>query len=155
MNEEKLLDAMQYLPDGMLEQTDRLRRKRPAHWKPLVAMAACLCLLMGIGWGWLFSGAKSVDDAAPECGMEEDVLSDSIGITNQSTVMSDLLAQVITVTEDTLTVSAEDVTYTVSLGALKDKPALAPGQWVRIFAKRIRPNMPIEPYRIMIEEDIP
>ena len=62
MSAEKLLDAMQYLPDEMLEQTDRLRQRKSFRWKPLVATAACLCLLLGAAWGVMQAGMKTAED---------------------------------------------------------------------------------------------
>ena len=61
MTEEKLLDAMALLPDGMLEETDRLRQKKRIPWKGIAALAACLCLVAGI---WLIQpGSKAAENA--------------------------------------------------------------------------------------------
>ena len=51
MNAEKILDAMQYLPEELLLQTDRLRQRKTVRWQHLAAMAACLCLVLGLAMG--------------------------------------------------------------------------------------------------------
>lgn len=62
MNGEKLMDAMNLLPDDLLEATNALRTRKRTHWKPIVALAACLCLVVGM---WLINpGAKAEDSAS-------------------------------------------------------------------------------------------
>ena len=73
MKAEKIMEAMNYLPDELLEQTDRLRQRKKTYWKPLVAVAACLCLVVGL-W-FLNPGLKAANGAAPE----SDFLADDAG----------------------------------------------------------------------------
>ena len=62
MNAEKILDAMQYLPEELLLQTDRLRQRKTVRWQHLAAMAACLCLVLGLAMGLERATEKSTCD---------------------------------------------------------------------------------------------
>lgn len=63
MKSDKLVDAMEFLPDEMLEQTDRIRQKRTFKWwKPLIATAACLCLIFGAMFIFAAGGAGASND---------------------------------------------------------------------------------------------
>lgn len=67
MKAEMLMDAMNLLPDDLLEETNLqrqmgfLHQKKRFPWKPLAAVAACLCLAVGL---WLvFPGETAMDNA--------------------------------------------------------------------------------------------
>ena len=45
MNPEQLSDAMNELPQDLLEETQAARSRRRLRWKPLAAAAACLLLM--------------------------------------------------------------------------------------------------------------
>lgn len=46
MRPEQIHDALNFLDDGLIEETEKLRRKKhPSHWKKWAALAACLCLV--------------------------------------------------------------------------------------------------------------
>lgn len=157
MNPEKLLDAMQYLPDEMLEQTDRLRRKKPLQWHRWAALAACLCLVLGFAWGLIQPGAKSENDAAAPEHALGDVEEDGV-ITSQSGSTSGLSATVVTVAEDRLTVTLADGTQAVVLlTELDTVPDLAPGHRIRLYLKDIAftDSYALTPYKIELEEDLP
>ena len=62
MNPEQLSDAMNELPQELLEETQAARSRRRLRWKPLAAAAACLLLAAGASilrwpvvyfWRWL------------------------------------------------------------------------------------------------------
>lgn len=80
INTEQLHDALTLLPDDLLEPVDALRQKKRFPWKSLAALAACLCLVVGL-W-FFFPGAVSMDSAngsAENLPAEEfDGISDSI-----------------------------------------------------------------------------
>lgn len=148
MNAELLMDAMGYLPDKMVEKTNKLRTAKPIHWQKWAAWAACICLALGAGSLLLpeMSGKSTNDSAAPE-----QVLTD------QSVSTAPILATVQTVEEDHLTVSFSDGTiWKVSLENLTEIPALEPGMEVNIFlgeeltegAENV-----LLPYRITIKEE--
>ena len=47
MKPEQIHDALNFLDDSLIEETDRQRqRKRPSPWKKWTALAACLCLVI-------------------------------------------------------------------------------------------------------------
>ena len=53
MNPEQLSDAMNELPQELLEETQAARSRRRLRWKPLAAAAACLLLAAG---AWALAG---------------------------------------------------------------------------------------------------
>lgn len=67
MTVEQLHDAIGLLPGDLLAETDRLRQApRPQKrvlWKPVLAMAACLALVL-TGWFWWFQPKGSTGGAA-------------------------------------------------------------------------------------------
>lgn len=124
MNGEKLLDAMNYLPDELLEQTDRLRRKKRSNWQHWAALAACLCLVAGSFF--LIPQARDKNAAgssAPEMSL--------------STTAQYLVAEVCSVQPQQLSVilseEYESRTVLVDLADLTDVPTLAPGDRIRIY----------------------
>lgn len=83
MTVEQLHDAIGLLPGDLLAETDRLRQaprpKKTVLWKPVLAMAACLALVL-TGWFWWFqpkgsTGGTAADtaslQAAPAAGAPE------------------------------------------------------------------------------------
>lgn len=70
MKSDKITDSMEFLPDEMLDATDRIRQKKTIKWwKPLTAVAACLVLLFGAMLIFAATGATSSDKATEEVGM--------------------------------------------------------------------------------------
>ena len=63
MNAEHLHDAISLLPEEMLLDVDQLRQKKRTSWKPVVALAACLCLVAGL-WVLQNSGASAENGSA-------------------------------------------------------------------------------------------
>lgn len=55
MNPEQLSDAMNELPQELLEETQAARSRRRLRWKPLAAAAACLLLAAG---AWALAGRR-------------------------------------------------------------------------------------------------
>ncbi|MBQ8797162.1 MAG: hypothetical protein IJZ56_03090 [Oscillospiraceae bacterium] len=151
MNAELLMDAMGYLPDEMVEKTNKLRTAKPIHWQKWAVWAACICLVLGLGSLLLpeMSGKSTNDSAAPE-----QVLTD------QSLSTAPILATVQTVAEDHLTVSFSDGTiWKVSLENLTEIPALEPGMQIGLLLREElaenedgAENLLI-PYEIIIKEE--
>ena len=56
MNPEQLSDAMNELPQELLEETQAARSRRRLRWKPLAAAAACLLLAAG---AWALAGKQN------------------------------------------------------------------------------------------------
>ena len=65
MNPEQLSDAMNELPQELLEETQAARSRRRLRWKPLAAAAACLLLAAG---AWALAGRPAEPPPAPEPG---------------------------------------------------------------------------------------
>lgn len=155
MNPETLLDAMQHLPDELLEQTDRLRQSRSVPWQRWATMAACLCLVLGIAYAFLLPGAKSQDGAGTNGQAQEEM---DIGDVTQSSKAEYLLATVTEVKADCLTVKmATGEQVTVLLTELESIPALEPGMQIHMFLKGgfATQDRVIAPYRIEIKEERP
>lgn len=70
MKPEKIVDAMDFLPDEMLLETNRIRQKKPIKWwKPLTAVAACLVVVfVAMIIFAATGGARSNDKASMEMG---------------------------------------------------------------------------------------
>lgn len=124
MNAELLMDAMGYLPDDMVERTNKLRTAKPVAWYRWAALAASICLVLGLGSLLLPELAKkSTDDSA-------EVLTDEAG----STSMAPLTATVTVVETTRLYVELADGTQReVSLAQLSQIPALEPGMQIKLY----------------------
>lgn len=159
MNAQKLMDAMNYLPDTLLEQTNALRQKKKLHWKRWAALAACLCLAVGI-W-FMIPGAKSADSSngAPEYSLEDGAGNASA----QSGSTGGTLVYVREVYEDYIVVEHNELSATcdcvevhlvkVQLEGLENIPQLSVGQKIRIYTDEELGAGTITPYKIVIEED--
>jgi len=55
MKQEKIIDALDFLPEEMLEQaqSERVKKKKKRRWPKWVAVAACLCLVIVGAWDTL------------------------------------------------------------------------------------------------------
>lgn len=157
MTAEKLLDAMNYLPDELLEKANALRQKKRNHWKPWAALAACLCLAVSI---WLIDpGAKSADNAggASEY-MDEDAGMDLLNQESGST--AGIVLYIDEVYDDYITVKRHKMdglcdcpAIVVKLDELEEIPKLSKGQKIRIYTNQEVIATVITPYKIVIEED--
>lgn len=153
MTAEHILDAMNELPDSLLEQVDSIRNRKPFRWQPLVA-AACLCLVLGVAYSFVVAPAeKSSDNMAPEAGnvLKDEALSDKDGAFWW-------IATVTAVEEESLTAVLDSGTeVNVLLTGLEEVPTFLPGQKIRIYLKEetFDENTPLKPYKIAIEEEKP
>ena len=160
MTAEKLIDAMHYLPEELLEQTDRLRQRRKANWKPWGALVACLCLVAGL---WFINpGDKyAMDNGASPDG---EYLGDDAGAGKENsltgTTATGITVYVHQVYDDHIVVKYDisDVTadvplITVSLAKLEQIPQLSVGQKICLYTKQEEVTDRIEPYKIIIMEE--
>ncbi|MBR2309201.1 MAG: hypothetical protein IKA47_01535 [Oscillospiraceae bacterium] len=150
MTPEYLLDAMNDLPEDLLDRTDRIRDRKPICWQPWVA-AACLVLAVGVAGNFLrLGGEKSYDSMKEDAGdaMHDDQFSTTGGYWWSATVL--------TAEKEKLTVrlgfgqEAE-----VILTQLEEKMEYTPGQRIRIWLKEpeLPADGPLEPVKIELEEE--
>lgn len=149
MTAEHILDAVNGLPDHLLEQTDRLRSKKKIRWQGW-ATAACLVLVLGIAYSFVVAPAKTADDAGAALGsLTDKAESQSLsGIWWTATVIR-ADRQMLTVRM----VSGQE--RQVSLTRLQEKMEFAPGQKIRIYLEdtALLADTPLRPYKIIIEEE--
>ena len=154
MTAEHILDAMNELPDHLLQQTDAIRHRKRIRWEPFVA-AACLCVAVGAILGLLQGPTKeafdgAVGNAAPDCGALEDK------VDAESTTGLWWSATVLTVEQEQLTVRLDSGREVVVLLSELDLiPEFTPGQKIRIYLKdgELPADTPLKPYKIEIKED--
>ena len=156
MNAENLQDAISLLPEEMVADVDRLRRKKPNPWKGVIAAAACICLLTGL-WVLQNGGIKAESgSAAPDRYYDGGAGMESAESNSQAAPM--MIATVVEVQEDRivvlpdnkiLTVIAQPIT--VMLTDLEDIPNLTANQCIRIYYKEN--TNPLIPYKIEVIDE--
>jgi hypothetical protein len=146
MNGQQLQDAIGQLPEELLASTAQLRGKKRSFPVAWVSLAACLCLVVGLGFfGGAMTMADKAENAAPEMESQaemaspEDKFSGLLDGTAGSTVRV-FRAKVLEVHNGYLLVeplegewersSADRIE--VTLEKVKDIPALQPGDLVEI-----------------------
>ena len=131
MKSEKIVDALDYLPDEMLYETDRIRQKKPLKWwKPLTAVAACLVIVfVAMIIFAAAGGARSNDKASMEIGsaiapegMKEDSIADGMSGGTAEVPMPENRKLIRTVTME-----AETETMDTLIAALEEKIAQLQG----------------------------
>ena len=155
MNAENLQDAISLLPEEMVADVDRLRRKKHTPWKALVAAAACICLLTGL-WTLQNGGIKAESgSAAPDryyndgAGMESAESNSQIAPMMVSTVVEVQENQIIVLPGENLTSIAQPIT--VMLTQLEDIPTLEKNQRIRIYYNE--KTDPLIPYKIEVIDE--
>ena len=155
MNAEQLQDAISLLPEEMVADVDRLRRKKPNPWKGVIAAAACICLLTGL-WVLQNGGIKaesgnSAPDRVEDAGAGMEHSQDC----SQTTPME---ATIVKVEEDRIYVyphSDPPAFYSqptsVLLTELEDIPKLTENQRIRIYF--MEKTNPLIPYKIEIIDE--
>lgn len=161
MTPEELQDAISLLPEDLLTPVDKLRQKKRVPWKPIAAVAACLCLVMGLSL--LFPGASTAMDsgnggAAPESG---ELLPEAA----QSGSTAGYVLEVIRVDEDYAIVldPPKDANACIQMSSLmltyenlEQTPQLQSGQRIRIYYEPDAFDieaMTVKPYKIDIIEE--
>ena len=151
MNAETLHDAISLLPEALLTDVDRLRRKKSVPWRSIAALAACLCMVAGL-WTLGSGGIKAESgSSAPENYYANDASKESATGHSITEPMSAVIVQVL---DDRITVLPGDVLtdiaqpITVMLTELEDTPALAENQRIVIYCEEY--TDPLVPYRIEI-----
>lgn len=155
MNAENLQDAISLLPEEMLADVDRLRQKKRAPWKGVIAAAACLCLLASL-W-WLQNGGIKAESGstAPDryfndgAGMEAVDSNSHTAAPMVATVVEVQTDRLIVLPGDTLTDVATPIT--VLLTGLEEIPELTENQRIRIYCTE--QTDPLIPYRIEVIDE--
>ena len=155
MNAENLQDAISLLPEEMVADVDRLRRKKPNPWKGVIAAAACICLLTGL-WVLQNGGIKAESgSAAPDryysdgAGMESAESNSQTAPMMIATVVEAQEDQIIILPGETVTSIAQPMT--VMLTQLEDIPQLIKNQRIRIYYKEN--TNPLIPYKIEVIDE--
>lgn len=155
MNAENLQDAISLLPEEMVADVDRLRRKKPNPWKGVIAAAACICLLTSL-WVLQNGGIKAESgSAAPDryysdgAGMESAESNSQIAPMMIATVVEVQEDWIIVLPGETLTSIAQPMT--VMLTQLEDIPQLIKNQRIRIYYKEN--TNPLIPYKIEVIDE--
>ena len=173
MTPETLQDAITLLPEDLLAPVDRLRQKKRIAWKPITAVVACLCLVVGL-W-FLNPGSKVAMDSAngsvmPECEPMENSQHSTSNVGSDAGLDAGIVAKVVAVGEDYLQVSMPLPDKFADKGAsiqltsarltfenLQQAPSVQAGQTIRIYfnPEQFDENeMQIQPYKIeTIKED--
>lgn len=158
---EKLLDSLGNLPDDMIRQTEAIRSRKPVHWIRWTAVAACLCLCIGL---WFAGpGATKSDSAAGNTQENGSPLEDKETATSIPGMMD---AIVFSVSEDSIVVTTDQIIgqipgqdgttiqliqFTVTFENLGQIPQLKSGQQIRIYYSEIDEEQQImRPYKIEI-----
>ena len=155
MNAENLQDAISLLPEEMVADVDRLRRKKPNPWKGVIAAAACICLLTSL-WVLQNGGIKAESgSAAPDryysdgAGMESAESNSQIAPMMVATVVEVQEDRIIVLPGETLTSIAQPIT--VMLTELEEIPRLTKNQRIRIYYKES--TNPLIPYKIEVIDE--
>ena len=166
MKGEVLHDAISLLPEDLLTPVDRLRQQRKTPWKSIAAVAACLCLVVGL---WLiYPGNKLAMDS-----VNSGILNGA-GATPEkepaaehahSTTSSGYELEVLRVDEDYAIVldPPEDPTACIQMSSLmltyenlEEIPQLQAGQRIRIYYEEDQFDieaMTVKPYKVEIIEE--
>lgn len=158
MTTEHIHDALNYLPDDLLESTDRLRQKKRIPWKSITALAACACLVAGL-WYFAPGSAEKSIGATPEIGMLNEL--DAESCVADSAGLPYITAQITEVETDKIWVTTADSEEAVPvyLDSLEEIPILEAGQVLRIYCDPAADggsgssHPGLHPYKIEIEEN--
>ena len=164
MNAETLQDAITLLPEDLLIPVDRLRQKKRVPWKSLVAVAACLCLLVGLRFALpgdlvaMDSANGGIEVGAPAQENQHSASSESVSPARFMT------ATVVDISKDRVLCALSDAPedggssaaqreLTVSFENWEQIPALKPEDTIRIYYAPEQYDADegiVKPYRIEV-----
>ena len=117
MTPENFLDALEHLPESYLAEAEALQKQKKRLWPTVAALAACLCLAVGL---WQFPNGKKASDNATS--MEaESIIQDSSG-NNRGT--AHLNCRITAVTPEGITLEAVEPGLFTTLTLAPEHPAL-------------------------------
>lgn len=160
INSQHIHDALNLLPDDLIAPVEALRKKKHAPWKSLAALAACLCLCVGL-WHLLPGVAlKSGAGSSPENGSG---ITGDMEFSSSTANASPRTMEVYEVSDDHITtipvpkielsddICVQIAITTVTFENLNTVPELKPGQHIRIYYDEADSDgTTIRPYRIEI-----
>jgi len=167
MNVDSLHDAISLLPEELLIPVDRLRQKKRLPWRSVAALAACLCLVVGL---WLFFPGDMVAMDSANGGIELGVPAEenqySASTSESLSRAGSITVTVVSITEEenqlicTLSgafedagLSAAQAQITVSFENLEQIPTLKPEDTIRIYYEPEQfdtSDLIVKPYHIEI-----
>lgn len=156
-------DALNLLSDDLIAPVEALRQKKPIPWKMFTALAASVCLCVGL---WYFFPVAATENAAGGTPENGSGLTGKVEHSFSLSLTGDLL--VCEVGKDYITVvplmdsavadstAVQDTAITVTLESLESVPELKPGQHIRIYFDKANDNaVSVSPNRIeIIKEEI-
>ena len=166
MTPDTLHDALSLLPQDLLIPVDRLRQKKRVHWKSVAALAACLCLVVGL-W-FLNPQSKVATDSANGKGEMPEY--EPMETHQFSTTASGIAVKVLRAEENHLVVAPKqpeklsDENISLQLPSLQltfenleQIPQVQAGQTIRIYFEPEQLDeysMTVKPYKIeIVKED--
>lgn len=158
MTAEHIHDALNHLPDALLEATDALRQRRRTPWRSVAALAACACLVVGL---WFFPDLSAKSSAEAGSAVMDGLAQEAPeSCTESAATVPYITAQVTKVESDRIWVTMDqtDAQIPVYLEGLEEIPALEAGQQVRIYCTETENGMGsttpgLHPYKIELEEN--
>ena len=166
MKGEALHDAISLLPEDLLTPVDQLRQQRHTSWKSIAAVAACLCLVVGL---WLiypgnklatdsvnsgiFNGAGASPEKEPAA--EHAYSSTSSGYELEVLRVDENYAIVLDPPKDP-TACIQMSSLMLTYENLEEIPQLQAGQRIRIYYEEDQFDieaMTVKPYKVEIIEE--
>ena len=151
INREHLLDALSLLPDELLIPVDKLRQKKHISWKPLVSLAACLCLMAGL---WFLAPGDLLDKGLNGNG-GGNMAPDSSQVSPEAAPYQ-LTFSVTAVFDDHIQGRQDPNSQAVEIyfDNLTNVPSLSVGQEIIVFCSHEpEDNEPLHPIRIELKEN--
>lgn len=151
INSEHLLDALSLLPDELLIPVDKLRQKKHISWKPLVSLAACLCLVAGL---W-FLAPRDILDKGLNGNAGGNMAPNSSQVSPEAAPYQ-LTFSVTAVFDDHIQGRQDPNSQAVEIyfDNLTNVPSLSVGQEIIVFCSHEpEDNEPLHPIRIELKEN--
>ncbi len=148
MTAEHIHDALNHLPDDLLEAADAIRCRKRFPLRSVAALAACACIALGL---WFFFPHAGMDSAVESGTAVEDRYH------SESTTEEFLTAIVVSIEQEHLLVSTgpSSSAIAVYLDTLEEAVTLTVGQQIRIYCHNTdegsgATSPGLHPYRIEI-----
>lgn len=133
MTPEYLLDALEYLPESYLAEAEKLQKQKKRIWPTVAALAACLCLVLGL---WQLPNGRKASDNATSMEAESFLEDGLIGSSTSGRGTVYLSCRIVQVTEEAITLEAVEPGIITTLTLPVKHPALTfspePGQLVTV-----------------------